>query len=175
MFPTDMCVTVIKFSGDKEFVFSGKHWNTRKSGGQLSKFFCFYLLVVCLTTLSVARTIWCRIIGLLMNNELRRTCQEATIAFFDVLSWCFPGEPKRTTNHFSECGRSISRDLNPGRPEYKAAVTHLKCLLSSISENFRFSCLIFKPTNSSITLDGYKVYCKGRTWIVYEISSSLNS
>jgi hypothetical protein len=50
-----------------------------------------FIFVVYLTTLSVAQTIFHRIIGWIMNSELERIRKEAVVAYFNLLSWYLPG------------------------------------------------------------------------------------
>jgi hypothetical protein len=58
--------------------------------------FEFCLLIVYLTTLSVAQTMWRRVLGWVVNNELEMAWKEAVVTKFDIVIQCFPGGTKET-------------------------------------------------------------------------------
>jgi hypothetical protein len=68
-----------------------------------------YLFVVYLTTLSIAQTVWCRMIGF----EFERIWKEGVVTKFKV--------PGGTAENKEKCQSSV-RDLNLGPPEYKTGV-----------------------------------------------------
>jgi hypothetical protein len=49
------------------------------------------LFVIHLTTLPVAQTVWCWVVGWLVNDELERLWKDVVMAYIKVLSWCLLG------------------------------------------------------------------------------------
>ena len=59
-----------------------------------------YICIYLFNKPSVVRIVWHRMLGWLVNNELKRICNKAAVAYFDVFYRNVPGENGRNHKQF---------------------------------------------------------------------------
>jgi len=65
--------------------------------------------------------------GKLINNELERTCKEADVAQFDVLTSTYWADWDRPPRKFSQYRECLGQGMNPGSLKYGAEVLPFDC------------------------------------------------
>jgi hypothetical protein len=95
--------------------------------------------VVYLTMLSVPETIYCRMRGWLVNNELERIWKEAVMTWFKLLSQNILGVTEKTTK--TSDSQSLDQDSNLRPPKYKTEMSSLSC---DTWQTFAKTCVFIK-------------------------------